>query len=181
MDIIVAKKIKPANREKRKVRDFAYKLRPPRPSVADGMTEEEVLEYNQAVAEKKTQETGIPHEVSTKSNPHKILIGEGRTIRPEITHPAAQIDTWEDLIATAEEVLLFLTGIMRGQYTEEVLMSRMIGSGEQVIERLRKELSPKDRLKAAEMLAKRYSLFVDKMDMTVTEPVIFAQEDQLED
>lgn len=68
----------------------------------------------------------------------------------------------KESIAEQDEVLQYLTSIMRGEYTEETL--RGIGEGEQVIDDI--AVSAKDRIKAAELLGKRYSLFTDKKEIT---------------
>ena len=68
-------------------------------------------------------------------------------------------------IAKAEEVLAFLSASLRGEVLEEVISTKSDGSGgiEPVI--LRKQLSAKDRIKAAELLGKRYALFTEKVDL----------------
>ena len=68
-------------------------------------------------------------------------------------------------IAKAEEVLAFLSASLRGEVLEEVVSTKSDGSGgiEPVI--LRKQLSAKDRIKAAELLGKRYALFTEKVDL----------------
>ena len=68
-------------------------------------------------------------------------------------------------IAKAEEVLAFLSASLRGEVLEEVVATKSDGKGgiEPVI--LRKQLSAKDRIKAAELLGKRYALFTEKVDL----------------
>lgn len=63
--------------------------------------------------------------------------------------------------ADAQEVLEYLTAVMRGEHTEQVL--RLVGDGVQEISDIK--VSAKDRIKAAEMLAKRYGLLVDKVSV----------------
>lgn len=63
--------------------------------------------------------------------------------------------------ADAKEVLEYLTAVMRGEHTEQVL--RLAGNGVQEISDI--NVSAKDRIKAAEMLAKRYGLLVDKVSV----------------
>ena len=63
--------------------------------------------------------------------------------------------------ADAQEVLEYLTAVMRGEHTEQVL--RLAGNGVQEISDI--NVSAKDRIKAAEMLAKRYGLLVDKVSL----------------
>lgn len=69
-----------------------------------------------------------------------------------------------DRIAKAEEVLAFLSASLRGEVLEEVVSTESIeGMIKPVI--LKKQLSVKDRIKAAELLGKRYALFTEKVDL----------------
>ena len=65
-------------------------------------------------------------------------------------------------IAQQEEVLQYLTSIMRGEETEQTL--RGLGEGEQMIDDI--EVSAKDRIKAAELLGKRYGMWTEKIDVS---------------
>lgn len=64
-------------------------------------------------------------------------------------------------IAKAEEVLKYLTSLMRGQEKEETLIG--LGQGEQKIAEI--DVSAKDRIRAAELIGRRYALFTDKVDV----------------
>lgn len=64
-------------------------------------------------------------------------------------------------IAEAEEVLKYLTSILRGEEQEETL----IGQGQGLQIKTDIDVSAKDRIKAAELLGKRYSLFTDKVEL----------------
>lgn len=64
-------------------------------------------------------------------------------------------------VADGQEVLEYLTSIMRGEQKEETLIGR--GEGEQGITDI--EVGAKDRIKAAELLGKRHSLFTDKVEL----------------
>ena len=67
-------------------------------------------------------------------------------------------------IAKAEEVLAFLSASLRGEVLEEVISTETVeGMVKPVI--LKKQLSAKDRIKAAELLGKRYALFTEKVDL----------------
>ena len=46
---------------------------------------------------------------------------------------------------------------------------------------INKELSAKDKIKAAELLGKRYKLFTEKVEADVNQVVIFEGENDLED
>lgn len=61
-------------------------------------------------------------------------------------------------IAKQDEVLQFLTSIMRGEVTEKIPLG--MGMGEQKL--VKNELEGKDRIKAAELLGKRYALWTEK-------------------
>lgn len=67
------------------------------------------------------------------------------------------------LIADQNEVLKYLTAVMRGDSAASVLARDEIGA-DRVIE---KPPDEKERLKAAELLGKRYSLFTDKVETDV--------------
>lgn len=64
-------------------------------------------------------------------------------------------------IAKQDEILAFLTSIMRGQVKEEFPLG--LGMGEQTL--VKKELEGKDRIKAAELLGKRYGMWTDKQQI----------------
>ncbi len=71
------------------------------------------------------------------------------------------------LIATQDEVLQYLTSVLRGesQTTDTLLVG--IGDGYQEVQEVEKKPSEKDRLKAAELLGKRYGLYTDKISADV--------------
>lgn len=74
-------------------------------------------------------------------------------------------------VASAEEVIQYLTSVMRGEHTEQTL--RLIGEGVQAISNI--DVSAKERLKAAELLGKRYGLFTDKVNLEV-EPIVIVND-----
>lgn len=78
--------------------------------------------------------------------------------------------------ADAQEILEYLTSIMRGEQEEEVL--RGVGMGEQTKTKI--DVSAKDRLKAAELLGKRYALFTDKTEIDI-KSVTFVDDVPLDD
>ena len=73
--------------------------------------------------------------------------------------------------ADAQEVLEYLTAVMRGKYTEQTL--RLVGDGVQTIADI--DVSAKDRLKAAELIGKRYGMFKDNMNVDL-EPVVIVND-----
>lgn len=65
-------------------------------------------------------------------------------------------------VADQQEVLEYLTSIVRGEQTEQTL--RGVGEGAQEIDNI--DVSAKDRIKAAELLGKRYGIWTDKTELT---------------
>ena len=96
-------------------------------------------------------------------------------IKAEIDRELAKIQS--DRIATADEVMRYLTSVMRGEQTEEIPLLQ--GDGMQAL--VAKDVSAKDRLKAAELIGKRYGLFTEKLGLDGVVPVILAGDDEVED
>ena len=65
-----------------------------------------------------------------------------------------------DNIADTQEIMEYLTSVMRGEQKEQV---PLMYYDKQILEE--KSASIKERLKAAELLGKRYSLFTEKMEL----------------
>ena len=71
-----------------------------------------------------------------------------------------------DRVATLEEVLVYLTSVLRGESTAEVVVVEGLGDGCSEARRLKKSPDEKEKLKAAELLGKRYGLFKDKVEVS---------------
>ena len=84
------------------------------------------------------------------------------------------------LIADQDEVLKYLTAVLRGESESEEIVIENVGDFTSEARTMKKAPSEKDRLKAAELLGKRYSLFKDSMKLDVT-PVVIGGDDGLED
>lgn len=67
-----------------------------------------------------------------------------------------------ELIAGQDEVLRYLTAVMRGEDKEERLTTNALGEVETI-----ETVVQGNRLKAAEMLGKRYGLFTEKVEQNV--------------
>lgn len=74
----------------------------------------------------------------------------------------------DEKIAEAKEVMQYLTKVLRGEETEETIVVEGKGDGVSEARAIKKEVSPKDRLRAAELLGKRYGLFTDKLQLEDT-------------
>ena len=74
--------------------------------------------------------------------------------------------------AEATEVLEYLTSVMRGETQAEVVVTEFVGDGCSEARRVQKAPDEKERLKAAELLGKRYGLFTDKIDMNAPVTIV---------
>ena len=92
-----------------------------------------------------------------RGNAYKLVAKSG--VKSYIEERLKELDN--KAIAKQEEVLQYLTSVMRGELEEEVLYG--IGDGVQSTRHI--EVGAKDRLKAAELLGKRYRLFTDRVEL----------------
>ena len=66
---------------------------------------------------------------------------------------------------------------MRGEHKEQIL--QLVGDGVQRIADI--DVSAKERLKAAELIGKRYGLFKESIDVSGAVPVVISGGERLED
>lgn len=98
------------------------------------------------------------------TNASKLL--QNTTIKSYIDERLAQLAS--DKVATQEEVLTYLTSVMRGETQEQTLCS--IGElGQEVIDI---DVGAKDRIKAAELLGKRFRMWTEKVETDITQTVV---------
>lgn len=100
------------------------------------------------------------------SNVQKLL--QNTAISDYIKNRLKELE--QEAIANQSEVLKFLTSIMRGEQTEQTLISDGSEQGQRIINI---EVSAKDRIKAAELLGKRYGSWTDKVDLSSDLTLIF--------
>ena len=84
-------------------------------------------------------------------------------------------------IATITEILEYLTTVLRGEMKEECVVVENIGDYQSEARIIMKQVTPKDRNKAAELLGKRYGMFTDKLNLEGAIPVVISGDDELED
>ncbi|HEP3064038.1 MAG: terminase small subunit [Streptococcus lutetiensis] len=107
------------------------------------------------------------------TNASKLL--QNTTIKSYIDERLAELQSQK--VADQQEVLEYLTSVMRGQETEQTI----IGVADLGQELTDIEVSAKDRIKAAELLGKRYRMWTDKVEAEVQGTVVFANEDDIAD
>ena len=85
-----------------------------------------------------------------------------------------------ELIADQDEVLKYLTSVLRGKTQSEVVVVEGIGDGCSEARAMQKAPDEKERLKAAELLGKRYGLYTEKieqqMDMELNITIDYGEE-----
>ena len=92
------------------------------------------------------------------TNASKLL--QNTTIKSYIDEKLAELQSQK--VADQQEVMEYLTAVMRGEKTEPLLV--LDGEGTQKV--INAVPPVQARTKAAELLGKRYSLFVDKQEIT---------------
>ena len=126
-------------------------------------------------------------------------IGSENLTKPDIrAYIENRLAEKEDaLIAKQDEVMKYLTSVMRREYCEHVVVTLseektdyVMGDDGKYRKQSVKTEKPEvveiparlaDANKAAELLGKRYSLFTDRVDVTGAVPVVIMGEDDLED
>lgn len=81
----------------------------------------------------------------------------------------------DERTADAYEVLEYLTAVMRGESREQRL--KLAGDGVQKVVNM--EVSAKDRIRAAELIGKRYGLFREKVEVEEKAAVVILGEGEI--
>ena len=88
---------------------------------------------------------------------------------------------YENRLASPMEIKAFLAAAMRGEIKEECVVIEGIGEGQSEARIISKYLCAKDRIKAADILARAEALFVDRVKIDNTVPVVIKGEDAIRD
>ncbi|MEE1153925.1 MAG: terminase small subunit [Acutalibacteraceae bacterium] len=67
--------------------------------------------------------------------------------------------------ADVREIMEYLTSVLRGESSGEEIVTEFIGDGMSEARAISKHPSEKDRLKAAELLGKRFGMFKEKVEV----------------
>ena len=81
--------------------------------------------------------------------------------------------------ADLQEVMEYLTSVLRGQSSAHIVVIEGIGDGCSEAKVIDKPPDEKERLKAAELLGKRYGMFTDKVSVEGNIPVVIAGDDEI--
>lgn len=93
-------------------------------------------------------------------------IGEENLRKPDLKKYIADrmAEKESALIATQDEVLQYLTQVLRGESKSEIVVVESIGDFMSEARTMKKAPDEKERLKAAELLGKRYGLYTEKVE-----------------
>ncbi len=110
------------------------------------------------------------------------FIGSENLTKPKISEYVERklAEMASERIATAQEVLEYLTTVVRGTADEEAIVVEGQGKGYSAARKIRKQVGVTDRNKAAEILAKRYGLLQDKVKLDIA-PIVLAGNDDIPD
>lgn len=81
--------------------------------------------------------------------------------------------------ADAQEVMEYLTSVLRGESHSTICVTEGTGEGCTKARLLEKPPDERERLKAAELLGKRFGLYTDKVDVSNAVPVVISGEDEI--
>lgn len=77
-----------------------------------------------------------------------------------------------ELIASQDEVLKYLTSVLRDSTDSEMVVVEGTGNGNTVARKIRINPSEKDKLKAAELLGKAYGIYTNKLETDIQQVII---------
>lgn len=97
-----------------------------------------------------------------RTSSHKLL--ENKSIKDYIEARFKELE--KQSIAQQDEVLQYLTAVMRGEQQDEENIVVSKGDYAQEVEKHDKRADTAQRTKAAELLGKRYAIFTDKQEVT---------------
>lgn len=83
-------------------------------------------------------------------------------------------------IASIAEMQEILSQMLRGEVDEEVVVTESEGDGFSHARKVKKQITPADRIRAIDKLARMTGAYMDKVEVTGTAVVQFAGEDELE-
>ena len=79
-------------------------------------------------------------------------------------------------IADASEVMIYLTSVLRGESESEIVVIEGDGDGYSSARKIDKAPDERERLKAAELIGKRYGIFTDKLNVEGSVPVVIVDD-----
>ena len=119
------------------------------------------IETGNATESYKRAKYKVKSDASARANASRLLTNVN--IKNYIEKRLRELE--DKRIAKAEEVMKFLTITMRGDLEEDVVVVENTGDFESRARTVKKQVAARERIKAAELLGKRYALFTDKVNL----------------
>lgn len=114
---------------------------------------------------------------SADKNSFRLL--KNPKVRKYIDERLEKIQT--ERTADAKEVMEYLTSVMRGKSEAEIIVVEGQGEGISKAVKVSKAPDEKERLKAAELLGKRFGLFREKVEVEGNIPIVISGGDEIEE
>lgn len=130
------------------------------------MTEKQKLFCNEYLIDLNATQAAIRAGYSEKyahTNVSKLL--QNTTIKEYIENRIAEKE--DKLIAKQNEVLKYLTSVMRGESKSEIIVVENIGDYMSEARTMEKAPDEKERLKAAELLGKAHMMFSERIQQDI--------------
>ncbi len=124
--------------------------------------DEYIISGNATESYKKTY-TNVKKDSTASAGASRML--RNVNVKSYIDYRMAELDSKK--IADQQEILQYLTSVMRGEQTEQTLKNNGVEEGQTITDI---DVGAKDRIKAAELLGKRYSMWTDRTDLNITVP-----------
>jgi phage terminase small subunit len=143
-----------------------------------GLNDKEQLFVNAYLADKNLM--GKDAAIKAGYSAHSAVVTASQLLsRPKLR---AYIDNYfkkieDSKIADAAEVERYLTSAIRSELTEQVIVFDKTG----LAITKTKDLAGREKIKAAELLARRYGLLTDKIDMVVQGTIIIDASDDMQE
>ena len=108
-------------------------------------------------------------------------IGDENLKKPELkSYLDAELEKLHNAkTADVQEVMEYLTAVLRGESSASVVVVEGVGDGCSEARTITKPPDEKERLKAAELLGKRFGMFTDKVNVSGNVPVVICGENDL--
>ena len=130
------------------------------------MTEKQKRFCDEYLIDLNASQAAIRAGYSSKyANTNASILLKITTIKDFLAQRMAEKES--QLIADQDEVLKYLTSVMRGQSRSSIVVVESTGDFMSAAREMEKAPDEKERLKAAELLGKRYGLYTDKVNQVV--------------
>ncbi len=117
----------------------------------------------------------VKKDESARANASKLLTNT--SIKSYIDEKLSEIISART--ADAKEVMEYLTTVLRGESKATICVTEGTGDGCSEARLLEKPPDERERLRAADLLGKRYGLYTDKVDVSGDVGVVISGEDEL--